>query len=129
MKSTAFVDKRCPVCDGKGRTRAAECRRCNGTGMIGELVDREIHEAKPTEFGKMFRKIREAAEEPLHDVAKDTGLSVSRISGIERGRGKPISVIEAGALLRWLCSKVSKEEFIKAWNLGIEAAWGWTKNE
>lgn len=98
MKSTAFVDMRCPVCGGKGRTRQAECVRCKGTGMVGSYEEVEVPESTPDAFAKLFRRLREKAEITLRTASLVIGCTPSRLSDIENGRGRPRTFAETKAM-------------------------------
>lgn len=82
--------------------RAKKCDVCNGTGMDLSLY----RDPKPCEFceadkvainhstamrlGDRLRVIRRTRNHSLKDLAGITGLSVSRLSDIERGHTRPV---------------------------------------
>lgn len=89
--SPVFIDRKCPECDGKGhRGHGAMrwiCPTCNGMGSIGESREATPDEMKPyqlTEFGAWMQKARIHVETTYSRLADMTGLSVVRLSEIER---------------------------------------------
>ena len=89
--SPVFIDRKCPECDGKGhRGHGAMrwiCPTCNGMGSIGECREATPDEMKPyqlTEFGAWMQKARIHVETTYSRLADMTGLSVVRLSEIER---------------------------------------------
>lgn len=104
-KSYAFVDKRCPRCDGEGTLKAALpgtfCPLCKGTGMLGEYQEVPNIELHPTPFSKLLRSIRERADITLRDLSWQCEMSPSRLSEIETGRTTP-TVEEEKRIREWL---------------------------
>lgn len=93
-----FIERKCHTCDGSGlvfRKNAKwgnACPRCNGMGSIGECREATPEEMKPyepTEFGEWMLKKRVKYEVTYSRLAELTGLRISRLSEIERGKGEP----------------------------------------
>lgn len=102
-----FIDRKCPDCDGSGlvfRKNAKwgnACQTCNGMGSIGECREATPEEMKsyePTEFGNWLRTMRIKYEVTYSRLAELTGLRISRLSEIERGKGEPAADEEKAAI-------------------------------
>ena len=102
-----FIDRKCPTCDGSGlvfRKNAKwgnACPRCNGMGSIGECREATPEEMKPyepTEFGNWLQTVRIKYEVTYSRLAEMTGLRISRLSEIERGKGGPVTEEEKAAI-------------------------------
>ena len=91
--SYAFIDRKCPRCDGEGTLKAALpttfCPRCKGTGMVGEYREVPSIELHPTPFSKLLRSMRESSQITLRDLSRRFGMPPSRLSGLETGRETP----------------------------------------
>lgn len=89
----AFIDRKCPRCDGEGTLKSALpttiCPLCKGAGMVGEYREVSTIELHPTPFSKLLRSMRERKKVTLWDLSRRFGMSPSRLSGIETGRETP----------------------------------------
>lgn len=94
-KNYAFIDRKCPRCDGEGTLKsvlpAIICPLCKGVGMIGEYREVPTIELHPTPFSKLLRSMRERRQLSLRDLSLRFGMSPSRLSGLETGRETPMS--------------------------------------
>lgn len=92
-KAYAFVDSKCPVCNGNGWVEVAPncrglkmCDYCRGTGLVGEYKEVPGIDLPPeTPFGRKIRKFREKRQVSMSLLAKLLGCSVSHFSEIESG--------------------------------------------
>ena len=103
--SPVFIDRKCTDCDGKGHVTRGSwccvCPTCNGMGSIGEYREatpEEMNPYKPTEFGEWMQKARIHVEATYSRLAELTGLRISRLSEIERGKGEPVTEDEKAAI-------------------------------
>lgn len=106
-KGMAFVDKKCPDCDGRGYGYDADgkeqrCETCEGTGLIGSYEEVEIRKGEPDDFAKVFRKLREEANISMSEMADILGCSVVRMSELERGKGEPRTPEEKEMMRKWV---------------------------
>ena len=92
-KSCAFIDRKCPRCDGEGTLKAALpttfCPLCKGAGTVGTYQEVPSIELHPTPFSKLLRSIRERGKITLRDLSRRFGMPPSRLSGLETGRETP----------------------------------------
>lgn len=94
-KHYAFVDRKCPRCDGGGEIGGFEgfqiCPECNGTGHIGSFEEvPPIDPAKiQSALAYRLRKTREQRKIGMSELAAHFGWSVVHLSDIERGRVEP----------------------------------------
>lgn len=109
----SFIDVVCSDCKGEG------CTTCMNTGLLGKIYKRATREARgdPTpvnlrvtfdssgnashDFGSIIRKTREDRQVSMRDLADYAGMSVPRLSDIERGIEAPNSE-ERKKLEDWL---------------------------
>lgn len=89
--SYAFVDGKCPRCDGSGEIGGFDglqiCPVCNGTGSVGEY--REVPDVEykgPSALAYKLRQTRERRKVGMGDLAKYFGWSVVHLSNIETGK-------------------------------------------
>lgn len=91
--SYAFIDRKCPRCDGDGTLKSALsatiCPLCKGMGMVGEYQKAPTIEFHPTPFSKLLRSTRERKGTTLRELSRLFGILPSRLSGIETGREMP----------------------------------------
>ena len=91
-KNYAFVDRICPVCHGEGGHPSISrevCPECHGSGLVGgyeEVPDIRPH-FHPTQLSNTLRSTREARKVSMRTLALHIGVSVWRLSDIERGFG------------------------------------------
>lgn len=94
-RSTAFVDKRCSACDGYGSPAGGgprgrgPCAECDGTGIVGGMVIREVPVYPDEEDRQELRERRVALNLSLRACADYFGLSVVDWSRVERGNLRP----------------------------------------
>lgn len=92
-KSYAFIDRRCPRCDGEGTLKAALpttfCPLCKGTGMVGEYREVPSIDLHPTPFSRLLRSIREKKSITLRELSRRLEISVPRLCELETGRETP----------------------------------------
>ena len=110
-KNYAFVDGICPNCAGRGydpvwprRSPGELCPTCKGTGSVGYY--REAPDIRPqfhpTPFSKSLRATREARKVSMRTLAMHIGVSVCRISDIERGLGDAPTPEEEKKIREWI---------------------------
>lgn len=101
----AFIDRKCPRCDGEGTLKAALpttfCPLCKGTGTVGTYQEVPSIEPHPTPFSKLLRSIREREKITLRDLSRRFGMSPSRLSEIETGRTTPTDE-EKNKIREWM---------------------------
>lgn len=105
--SYAFVDRICSKCNGEGHYPHNPwhiCPRCNGTGSIGSFegladIFPQFH---PTPFSKSLRATREGRKVSLRELAMHIGVSVCRLSEIERGFGDAPTAKEEKKIRAWM---------------------------
>lgn len=94
-KHYAFVDGRCPRCDGEGEIGGWDglqvCPECHGMGIGGAFKEvPPIDPAKiPGAFAYRLRKTREQNKVGMSELADHFGWSVVHLSNIERGVIEP----------------------------------------
>lgn len=111
-KNYAFVDGVCPNCAGRGygpiwgrRTAARDmCPTCKGTGSVGNYREvPDIHlKFNPTLFSKSLRATRESRKVSMRTLALHIGISVWRLSEIERGFGDAPTPEEEKKIREWI---------------------------
>lgn len=110
-KNYAFVDGVCPNCAGRGygpvwgrRTAGEICPTCKGTGSVGYY--REVPDIRlkfnPTPFSKSLRSTRESRQVSMRTLALHIGVSVCRLSEIERGFGDAPTPEEEKKIREWI---------------------------
>lgn len=91
--SYAFINRKCPRCDGEGTLKSALpatiCSLCKGMGMVGEYQKAPTIEFHPTPFSKLLCSTRERKGATLRELSRLFGILPSRLSGIETGRETP----------------------------------------
>lgn len=91
--SYAFIDRKCPRCDGEGTLKSALpatiCPLCKGMGMVGEYQKVPTIEFHPTPFSENLRSTRLMKGVTLRELSRLFGILPSRLSGIETGRETP----------------------------------------
>lgn len=109
-KQYAFVDRRCPVCGGNGLVNAypngigtRSCLYCRGFGIVGEYeeVPQVIHHG-PCALAWRLRKTRESRQVGMDALSKIFGMTVVRLSDIERGCGEEITGRERMMIANWI---------------------------
>lgn len=108
-KTYAFVDSKCPKCNGEGLTQVAPncrgmkmCDYCHGTGLVGEY-----REVPNIEFpfmdgiGPKLREIREQRKASMRELAELFDCGVSHVSDIERGIVEPTEE-ETRKITEWM---------------------------
>lgn len=104
-KSYAFIDRKCPLCDGEGTLKSALpatiCPLCKGVGMVGKYREVPSIELHPTPFSELLRSMRERKKVTLRDLSRRFRMSPSRLSGIETGREVPTSD-EENKIREWM---------------------------
>ncbi len=93
-ESYAFLDRKCPRCNGEGTLRSALpvtlCPLCRGTGIVGSYEPvPDMPKLNPTPFSKILRSTRENRKISLRNLALLLGFTPSRLSGIEVGLYAP----------------------------------------
>lgn len=109
-KCYAFVDSRCPVCNGSGLVQVTpncrgvkSCDYCHGTGLVGEYKEvPQIDYHGPCALAWRLRKTREARHVGMDVLSKLFGMSVVRLSDIERGRGEKMTSSERTMITNWI---------------------------
>lgn len=107
-KSFAFVDSKCPDCNGSGWVeivpglREVCCNRCHGTGLVGEYKEVPDIPRNPDDLSREFRKARERRKVPLAVLAPAWCMSVSRLSELETGIGEPRTAEEEKLMREWI---------------------------
>ncbi|WP_300126373.1 helix-turn-helix domain-containing protein [Desulfovibrio sp.] len=111
-KNYAFVDGICPNCAGRGhdpvwprRSPGELCPTCKGTGSVGyyrEVPDDMRLKFNPTPFSESLRATREASKVSMRTLAMHIGVSVCRLSEIERGFGDAPTAEEEKKIREWI---------------------------
>lgn len=115
-KAYAFVDSKCPVCNGTGWVEVAPncrgvkmCGYCRSTGLVGEYKEFPRIDLPPENpFGLKLRKFREKRQVSMSLLANLLGCSVSHFSEIERGLVQATED-EKIKISEWILSAVDDE--------------------
>lgn len=114
--SYAFIDRKCPRCNGKGTLKKSGtlCPRCEGTGAVGELRMVRATELHPTPFFKSLRSTRERERKgvTLRELSRLFGIVPSRLSEIETGRETP-TPDEENKIHEWMEKNHARGTFIR----------------
>ena len=106
-KNYAFVDRVCPVCNGEGGHPSISrevCPECHGSGLVGGYEEvPDIHlKFNPTPFSESLRATRERRKVSMRTLALHIGVSVCRLSDIERGFGDAPTPEEEKKIREWI---------------------------
>ena len=101
-----FVDVCCPHCNGVGfiyfKREKMRCSICHGQGRLGGYEYREVCEPKPDDLAMQLRSVREWRKISMKELASSFGMSVTRLSEIERGVGDPRTPDEDRMVRAWI---------------------------
>lgn len=108
-KSFAFVDSKCPKCNGSGLVQIApncrgvkQCNYCRGTGLVGEYKEVPDIPLHPDDLSRELRKTRERRLITMHELASMWKTTPSRISELETGTGEPRTAKEEKKIREWI---------------------------